>query len=122
MPNMTLDQQIVGVRRAVQTLRARKGGPVWLLPSLRKRLRHLLTERKRRMAAACVLEKSECNACFLVCEKRPRSLARPLSVFSGSRLTLINILPEFPTESNCSITFGSRARLPLSIAVPALKD
>lgn len=50
MPNMTLDQQIVGVRRAVQTLRARKGGPVWLLPSLRKRLRHLLTERKRRMA------------------------------------------------------------------------
>lgn len=50
MPNMTLDQQIVGVRRAVQTLRARKGRPVWLLPSLRKRLRHLLTERKRRMA------------------------------------------------------------------------
>jgi hypothetical protein len=48
MPNMTLDQQIVGVRRAAQTLRAGKGGPVWLLPSLRKRLRHLLAERKRR--------------------------------------------------------------------------
>jgi hypothetical protein len=50
MPNMTLDQQIVGVRRAVRTLRARKVGPIWLLPSLRKRLRHLLAERKRRMA------------------------------------------------------------------------
>jgi hypothetical protein len=50
MPNMTLDQQIVGVRRAVQRLRARKVGPIWLLPSLRKRLRHLLAERKRRMA------------------------------------------------------------------------
>jgi hypothetical protein len=51
MPNMTLDQQIVGVRRAVQRLRARKVGPIWLLPSLRKRLRHLIAERKRRVAA-----------------------------------------------------------------------
>ena len=51
MPNMTLDQQIVGVRRAVQKLRARKVGPIWLLPSLRKRLRHLISERKRRVAA-----------------------------------------------------------------------
>jgi len=48
MPNMTLDQQIAGVRRAVQTLRARKSGPIWLLPSLRKRLRQLTAERKRR--------------------------------------------------------------------------
>jgi hypothetical protein len=51
MPNMTLDQQIVGLRRAVQTLRARKCGPTWLLPSLRKRLRHLVAERKRRIGA-----------------------------------------------------------------------
>jgi hypothetical protein len=50
MPNMTLDQQIVGVRRAVQRLRTRKVGPIWLLPSLRKRLRHLIAERKRRIA------------------------------------------------------------------------
>jgi len=48
MPNMTLDQQIVGVRRAVQRLRARRRGPTWLLPSLRKRLRELTAERKRR--------------------------------------------------------------------------
>jgi hypothetical protein len=50
MPNMTLDQQILGVRRALQTLRTRKAGPIWLLPSLRKRLRYLITQRKRRMA------------------------------------------------------------------------
>ena len=48
MPNMTLDQQIVGLRRAVQSLRAGKRGPTWLLPSLRKRLRQLTAERKRR--------------------------------------------------------------------------
>jgi len=48
LPNMTLDQQIAGVRRAVKTLSAQRSGPTWLLPSLRRRLRHLIAERKRR--------------------------------------------------------------------------
>jgi len=48
MPNMTIDQQIAGVRRAVKTLSAGKQGPIWLLPSLRRRLRQLTAERKRR--------------------------------------------------------------------------
>ena len=50
MPNMTLDQQIIGARRAVKTLSTRKNGPTWLLPSLRKRLRNLTAERERRRA------------------------------------------------------------------------
>jgi len=52
LPNMTLDQQIAGVRRAVKTLSSQRGGPTWLLPSLRKRLRHLIAERKRRTTSS----------------------------------------------------------------------
>jgi len=48
MPNMSLDQQIAGTRRAISTLRLRGGGPVWLIPSLSKRLRRLIAEKKRR--------------------------------------------------------------------------
>jgi hypothetical protein len=54
MPNMSLDEQIRGVRRAVSTLSSRKSGPIWLLPSLRKRLRVLVAERKRRAERAAV--------------------------------------------------------------------
>jgi integrase len=35
MPNMSLEQQITGTRRAISTLRQRKGGPTWLIPSRR---------------------------------------------------------------------------------------
>jgi len=48
LPGMTLDQQILGARRAIETLSSRKTGPVWLLPSMRKRLRSLKEERRRR--------------------------------------------------------------------------
>jgi hypothetical protein len=48
MPNMSLDQQITGTRRAISTLRQRKEGPVWLIPSLSKRLRRLIAEKKSR--------------------------------------------------------------------------
>ena len=47
MPGMTLEQQIQGTRRAILSLRSRKSGPVWLLPSLKKRLRQLLDAAKR---------------------------------------------------------------------------
>ena len=48
MPGMTLEQQIEGTRRAIRSLQARRQGPIWLIPSLKKRLRHLLAEKKRR--------------------------------------------------------------------------
>jgi len=48
MPNMSLDQQITGTRRAISTLRRQKNGPIWLIPSLSERLRRLLAEKRRR--------------------------------------------------------------------------
>lgn len=48
MPGMTLTQQIQGTRRAIKALREGKSGPVWLVPSLRKRLRALEAEKRRR--------------------------------------------------------------------------
>jgi hypothetical protein len=48
MPGMTLGQQIEGTRRAIRSLRSRQRGPTWLIPSLEKRLRHLLAEQARR--------------------------------------------------------------------------
>lgn len=48
MPNMTIEQQIAGARRAIESLSSRRGGPVWLLPSLRKRLKALREEKRRR--------------------------------------------------------------------------
>jgi len=48
MPGMTLQQQIAGTRRAIQSLQAASKGPIWLLPSLKKRLRQLIEEKKRR--------------------------------------------------------------------------
>jgi len=48
MPNMSLEQQIAGTRRAISTLRQGRRGPVWLIPSLSKRLRRLIAEQKRR--------------------------------------------------------------------------
>ena len=47
MPGMTLEQQIQGTRRAIEKLESSKKGPVWLLPSLKKRLRQLVEEKKR---------------------------------------------------------------------------
>jgi hypothetical protein len=52
MPGMTLEQQIEGTRRAIRSLRSSGHGPTWLIPSLRKRLRHLLAEKKRRMKSS----------------------------------------------------------------------
>jgi hypothetical protein len=52
MPNMSLDQQITGTRRAISALRGRRSGPIWLIPSLSKRLRRLVAERKRRKSTA----------------------------------------------------------------------
>jgi hypothetical protein len=51
LPGMTLDQQIQGTRRAINSLRETQRGPVWLIPSLRERLRKLIAEKKRREAA-----------------------------------------------------------------------
>jgi hypothetical protein len=48
MPGMTLDQQIQGTRAAIRTLRASRRGPIWLVPSLQKRLRALRAEQRRR--------------------------------------------------------------------------
>lgn len=48
MPGMTLEQQIEGTRRAIKALQSNGRGPTWLVPSLQKRLRQLLAERKRR--------------------------------------------------------------------------
>lgn len=48
MPGMTLEQQIEGTRRAIRSLKSSGHGPTWLIPSLNKRLRHLLAEKKRR--------------------------------------------------------------------------
>jgi len=48
MPGMTLEQQVDGTRRAIRSLRSGGHGPTWLIPSLKKRLRHLLAEKKRR--------------------------------------------------------------------------
>jgi len=48
MPGMTLEQQISGTRRAIKSLRSKRHGPVWLVPSLSKRLRQLVAEKKRR--------------------------------------------------------------------------
>jgi hypothetical protein len=42
--NMSLDQQITGTRRAIKSLRSRRGGPIWLVPSLSKPLRKLVAE------------------------------------------------------------------------------
>lgn len=50
MPGMTIDQQIRGTRLAIKSLRSNRRGPIWLLPSLRKRLRQLIAEKKRRAA------------------------------------------------------------------------
>jgi hypothetical protein len=47
MPGMTLEQQIQGTRRAIEKLESSKKGPIWLLPSLKKRLRQLVEEKKR---------------------------------------------------------------------------
>jgi len=46
LPRMTLEQQIRGTRRAIDSLRANERGPVWLIPSLQRRLQQLLTEKK----------------------------------------------------------------------------
>jgi len=46
MPGMTLEQHIRGTRRAIESLRTNGRGPVWLIPSLQKRLRKLLAEKK----------------------------------------------------------------------------
>jgi len=51
LPGMTLDQQIQGTRRAINSLHETQRGPVWLIPSLRERLRKLIAEKKRREAA-----------------------------------------------------------------------
>jgi hypothetical protein len=51
MPGMTLEQQIEGTRRAIRSLQSRKQGPIWLIPSLEKRLRHLLAENRWRKNA-----------------------------------------------------------------------
>jgi hypothetical protein len=48
MPGMTLDQQVEGTKRAIESLQSSGRGPTWLLPSLRKRLNSLLDEKKRR--------------------------------------------------------------------------
>ena len=53
MPGMTLGQQIEGTRRAIRSLRTNGHGPTWLIPSLKKRLRDLLAERKRRTRPSC---------------------------------------------------------------------
>lgn len=50
MPNVPLDAQIAGTRKAIESLNSRRTGPVWLVPSLRKRLRALREEKKRRDA------------------------------------------------------------------------
>lgn len=47
MPNMSIETQIRAAQRAIQALRSGKG-PVWLLPSMEKRLRQLIEEKKRR--------------------------------------------------------------------------
>ena len=44
MASMSLDQQITGTRRAIKSLRSRRGEPIWLVPSLSKRLRKLVAE------------------------------------------------------------------------------
>ena len=51
MPNMSLDQQIMGTRRAILKLRKSKTGPVWLIPTLSARLHRLVKEKKRRTRA-----------------------------------------------------------------------
>lgn len=51
MPGMTLEQQIEGTRRAVKSLESNRRGPTWLIPSLKKRLRLLIAEKKRRTSA-----------------------------------------------------------------------
>jgi hypothetical protein len=48
MPGMTVEQQIEGTRRAIRSLQSSGHGPTWLIPSLEKRLGHLLAEQKRR--------------------------------------------------------------------------
>ena len=48
MPGMTLEQHIEGTRRAIKSLRSTGRGPIWLIPSLRERLRQLVAERERR--------------------------------------------------------------------------
>ena len=48
MPGMTLAQEIQGTRRAIRTLQSHRKGPVWLLPSLKKRLRQLLGAKKQK--------------------------------------------------------------------------
>jgi hypothetical protein len=48
MPGMTLEQQIQGTRAAIKSLSSNQGGPIWLLPSLRKRLQVLTAEKESR--------------------------------------------------------------------------
>ncbi|MFZ0334626.1 MAG: hypothetical protein WBX13_14670 [Candidatus Acidiferrales bacterium] len=57
-PNVSLDKQIEGTRKAIATLETGRG-PIWLLPSHRRRLRALLEEKKRRAARAAGKTKRE---------------------------------------------------------------
>lgn len=50
-PNIPLESQIAGIRKAIATLE-RGVGPVWLLDSHKKRLRALLFEQRRRKERA----------------------------------------------------------------------
>lgn len=51
MPGMTLEEQIEGTRNAIRSLQSNRQGPIWLIPSLKKRLRQLLAEQRRRKKA-----------------------------------------------------------------------
>jgi len=48
---MTVEEKLRGIRKGIRTLRKKRGGPKWLIPSMRRYERELLkklTEERRR--------------------------------------------------------------------------